>query len=118
MRDGIVYRQDWLSNVGLDVPTNLEEFEDVLRAFTFEDPDGNGKDDTWGLVSTKASTSFDEIAIWFGAPNGWGEDENGNLQPMFMTDEYFESMNWLKGLYDEGILNSDFVTLENSGAKE
>ena len=118
MRDGIVYRQDWLSNVGLDVPTNLEEFEDVLRAFTFEDPDGNGKDDTWGLVSTKASTSFDEIAIWFGAPNGWGEDENGNLQPMFMTDEYFESMNWLKGLYDEGILNSDFVTLENSGAKD
>ena len=29
-----------------------------------------------------------------------------------------ESMNWLKGLYDEGILNSDFVTLENSGAKD
>ncbi len=58
MRDGIVYRQDWLSNVGLDVPTNLEEFEDVLRAFTFEDPDGNGKDDTWGLVSTKSIHKF------------------------------------------------------------
>ncbi|HIS55599.1 MAG TPA: extracellular solute-binding protein [Candidatus Fimimorpha excrementavium] len=118
MRDGIVYREDWLEKVGLQVPTNLDEFEEVLRAFTFDDPDGNGKDDTWGLVSTKASTSFDEIAIWFGAPNGWGEDENGDLQPMFMTDEYFESMNWLKGLYDAGILNSDFVTLENSGAKD
>ena len=53
MRDGIVYREDWLEKVGLQVPTNLDEFEEVLRAFTFDDPDGNGKDDTWGLVSTK-----------------------------------------------------------------
>lgn len=118
MRTGIIYRQDWLEKVGLDVPTNLDEFEEVLRAFTFEDPDGNGKDDTYGLVSTKASTGLDTIAMWFGAPNGWGEDENGQLQPAFLSEGYFESMEWLKKLYDEGILNQDFVTLENSGLKD
>ncbi len=118
MRHGITYRKDWLENLGLGAPTNLDEFREVLRAFTFDDPDGNGKDDTYGLVSTKASTGFDTIAMWFGAANGWGEDENGKLQPMFLSEEYFESMEWLKGLYDEGILNEDFATLENSGVKD
>lgn len=118
MRHGIVYRQDWLDSLGLKPATTLDEFEEILRQFTFNDPDGNGQNDTWGLVSTKASTGFDTAGLWFGAPNGWGEDASGKLQPAFLFDEYFESMNWLKGLYDEGILNEDFATLENSGVKD
>lgn len=118
MRHGITYRKDWLEKVGLKVPANLEEFRQVLEAFTFDDPDGNGKNDTYGLVSTKVSTGFDTIGMWFGAPNGWGEDGSGNLQPAFLTDEYFESMKWIKQLYDDGILNQDFATLENSGVKD
>lgn len=118
MRHGITYRKDWLEKVGLETPKTMEEFRKVLEAFTFDDPDGNGKNDTYGLVSTKASTGFDTIAMWFGAPNGWGEDEKGDLQPAFLTDEYFESMKWIKQLYDDGILNQDFATLENSGVKD
>lgn len=117
MRNGIVYRQDWLDNLDLEPATNLEEFREILRAFTYDDPDGNGVNDTYGLVSTSSSTGFDTIAMWFGAPNGWGEDENGDLQPAFMTEEYYESMIWLKELYDDGILNEDFPILENSGVK-
>ncbi len=118
MRYAVVYRQDWLDNLGLKPATTFEEFENILRAFTFDDPDKNGQNDTYGLVSTSASTSFDNIAMWFGAPNGWGEDETGTLVPAFMTDEYLQSMQWLRGLYAEGILNADFVTLPNSGAKD
>ena len=118
MRHVITYRQDWLDNLGLQPATTLEEFENILRAFTFDDPDQNGKNDTYGMVSTSSSTGFDTVAMWFGAPNGWGEDADGNLQPAFLTDEYFQSMEWLRGLYEEGILNADFVTLPNSGAKD
>lgn len=42
-------RQDWLDNLGMKVPTTLAELEDVLRKFTFNDPDKNGKNDTYGL---------------------------------------------------------------------
>lgn len=118
MRNGIVYRQDWLDKLGLKPASSLEEFREILRAFTFDDPDGNGQNDTWGLVSTKASTGFDSVALWFGAPNGWGEDESGSLMPAFLTNEYYDSMLWLKDLYDEGILNEDFAILENSGTKD
>ena len=118
MRHVITYRQDWLDNLGLQPAATFEEFEKIIRAFTFDDPDKNGKNDTYGIVSTSASTGFDTVAMWFGAPNGWGEDADGSLQPAFLTDEYFQSMEWLRGLYKEGILNADFVTLPNSGAKD
>ena len=41
-------RTDWLENLGLSIPTNEEEFLEVVRAFTEDDPDGNGEDDTYG----------------------------------------------------------------------
>lgn len=42
-------RQDWLDNLKLKVPTTIAELNEVVRAFTEDDPDGNGKDDTYGL---------------------------------------------------------------------
>ena len=45
-------RQDWLDNLGLDMPETFEEFKEVMRAFTEDDPDGNGVDDTYGFVSS------------------------------------------------------------------
>lgn len=42
-------RQDWLDNLKLKTPTTIEELNEVLRAFTEDDPDGNGEKDTYGL---------------------------------------------------------------------
>lgn len=41
-RMNCLIRQDWLDNLGLETPTALEELHDVLYAFTYNDPDGNG----------------------------------------------------------------------------
>ncbi len=50
---GVTYiRKDWLDNLGLDIPKNYEEFLKVLKAFREDDPDGNGKKDTFGLTAT------------------------------------------------------------------
>ena len=46
----MVIRQDWLDNLGLSAPTNMDEFEEVIRAFTEDDRDGNGQDDTYGFT--------------------------------------------------------------------
>ncbi|MFR6331699.1 MAG: extracellular solute-binding protein [Eisenbergiella sp.] len=47
----MIIRQDWLDKLGLKAPTTLDEFEEVIRAFTEQDPDGNGKKDTYGLLT-------------------------------------------------------------------
>ena len=46
--EGLLIRKDWLDNLGLEVPTNLDELMEVMKAFTYDDPDGNGRDDTYG----------------------------------------------------------------------
>ncbi|MDF2719248.1 MAG: transporter substrate-binding protein [Paenibacillus sp.] len=53
-------RQDWLDKLGLKVPANLDEFMKVSRAFTNDDPDGNGKKDTFGF---SVSANGDGITI-------------------------------------------------------
>src|SRR5690625_6385072 len=49
-RQGIIYRKDWADNLGIEAPTTIEEFYEMNRAFTEDDPDGNGEDDTIGLA--------------------------------------------------------------------
>lgn len=44
-------RKDWLVNLDLEIPNNYEEYLNVLRAFTFNDPDKNGLNDTYGFLT-------------------------------------------------------------------
>lgn len=114
-RSGMCIREDWVENVGLQMPTTIDEFYEVLKAFKEKDPDGNGQDDTFGMIMTTAPTTLDALVVWFGAPNGWGEAEDGTLQPDFMFDEYMETLKFLKKCYDEELINQDFATYD--GAK-
>src|SRR5699024_750649 len=56
-RYGVLVRKDWLDNLNLEVPHTLDELREVARAFTEDDPDENGKNDTVGFVDR--SESFD-----------------------------------------------------------
>ncbi len=43
-------RKDWLDTLGLQPPKTLDDFENVIKQFTENDPDRNGKNDTTGLA--------------------------------------------------------------------
>ncbi|PAD67473.1 hypothetical protein CHH83_18620 [Bacillus sp. 7586-K] len=111
-RHGITFRKDWLEKVGLETPKTIDDFYQMLKAFSEEDPDGNGKDDTYGMVISKYTGPFDIMQTWFGAPNKWGEDADGNLQPDFMTEEYVNALKFFKKLYDEKLINEDFAVMD------
>ena len=41
--EGIMFiNKEWLDNVGMDVPTNIDEFYEVMKAFHDQDANGNG----------------------------------------------------------------------------
>lgn len=107
-RLGISYRKDWLDRLGLKIPVTVEQFYDVLYAFTHGDPDGNGKQDTFGLAVSKYDVPWDIMQLWFGAPNQWGTGPDGKLIPDFMTEEYREALRFFKKLYEEKLVNPDF----------
>jgi putative aldouronate transport system substrate-binding protein len=113
-RNAISYRKDWLENVGLSEPKTMDELYNVLKAFTYNDPDRNGQDDTYGMTWCKYFGPLDQIAVAFGAPNKWGEGADGKLIPYFDTPEFMESMKYIRKLYEEGLINKDYAAMETS----
>lgn len=110
-RNGVGYRLDWLNNLGLKEPETIEEFYDMLVAFTNNDPDGNGKNDTYGLGVSSFTGTWDIMQTWFGVPNKWGIDEHGDLIPEFLTEEYDTALKWFRKIYSEGLVNPDFASV-------
>ncbi|MGN0180837.1 MAG: extracellular solute-binding protein, partial [Candidatus Ornithomonoglobus sp.] len=86
-RQGVTIRKDWLDNLGLEIPKTIDDFEEVLKQFTVGDPDGNGKDDTYGMIVTSyLDGPLHNLAVWMGSPNEWGYDEStGEWKPWFMS---------------------------------
>lgn len=109
-REGGIIRQDWLEAVGMEMPATIEELYDVLYAFTYNDPDQNGKNDTYGFsLKYNALPRFSTLlSIYMGGPNTWGIDEAGNVAPEFYYDTYTKSLTWFRQAYSEGLFNQDF----------
>ncbi|MFX3635235.1 MAG: extracellular solute-binding protein [Candidatus Pristimantibacillus sp.] len=108
-RQGVIYRKDWLDNLGLSAPTTVDEFYNMLKQFKDGDPDKNGKNDTIGLTdrSDLVYGAFKTIGSYFGTPNNWGLLD-GKLQPEFTFPQYKETLNFFKKLHTEGLINQDF----------
>ncbi|MGX7200160.1 extracellular solute-binding protein [Enterococcus nangangensis] len=117
VRSTVIIRKDWLEKLGLDEPKTVEDLYNVAKAFTEQDPDGNGQADTFGINMPKwpgsinSSSPYDMLAVWFGAGNAWTE-KDGDLIPSFQTDEYLDSMKYVKQMIDEGLINKDYATLD------
>lgn len=107
-RYGFSYRQDWADKLGIDEPQTIEDVYNMLYAFTYDDPDGNGVDDTFGMEMTSYTGPFDIIQTWFGCGNGWAEVD-GQLIPVHMQDEYKEALDWLRKVYEDGLMPPDWA---------
>lgn len=120
-RYATVWRGDWLENVGITkVPDTLEEFEEAFYKFAHEDPDGNGKHDTYGL-------SFSGLAVIFGAygylpgfsPHAWQDwfwhERDGELVFGAVQPEMKEALALIHKWYKDGVLDPEFITGENMG---
>lgn len=105
-----VIRQDWLEKLNLNAPQTTEELYQVAKAFAENDPDGNGKKDTYGLnIGAGLSDVFGG-----GSLNNSYVDVNGELVRQWDNHKYHTE--FVKHLFDEGIIDKDFIT-DNNGAK-
>lgn len=112
----LAIRKDWLENVGLEMPTDLDSFYDVLYAFTYNDPDGNGEKDTYGMALTMADSSgFQHIMAAFGIPFSFTDGsvllEDGTVTTFLKHPRFLEAVEYLRKLYADGLIDPDFATL-------
>jgi len=121
-RIGLVYRADWVENLGITLPEvmSVQDIYDLAKAFTENDPDRDGKNNTTGFnyvedQDKEVVYGFDCIAVGLGAPNKWGY-RDGKVVPYFDTPEYMDALKLLRDMYQKGYLIEEFATL-GSGAK-
>ncbi|WP_127586665.1 extracellular solute-binding protein [Paenibacillus koleovorans] len=82
-------RKDWIDalnakdpSLKLKVPTNYDEMIAVMKAFTFNDPDGNGKNDTYGYTTVGGGNSVPgDFPEWYknGMTPGFAVDKDNNF---------------------------------------
>lgn len=107
-RYGLCYRTDWAEKIGIHEPETPQDVYNMLHAFTYMDPDGNGINDTIGLEMTSYTGVFDIIQTWFGCGNGWAEVD-GKLIPVHMQDEYITALDYIRKLYKDGLMPADWA---------
>ncbi|MBQ4580402.1 MAG: extracellular solute-binding protein, partial [Clostridia bacterium] len=67
----VVYNKTWMENVGVtETPKTLDELHTLMQKFTFEDPDKDGVQDTYGLSSDGMRNVFGAYGINPGAADG------------------------------------------------
>lgn len=107
-RYGLCYRQDWAEALGVELPANAtpDDVYNMLVAMK----NGNDKHEgfcTYPMEMTSYTGPFDIIQTWFGCGNSWAEVD-GQLVPVWMQDEYFEAVEYIKKLYDEELMPQDW----------
>ena len=105
-------RKDWLDNLGMAVPTTLDELYEVLKAFTLKDPDQNGADDTRGLCISLNSAYTYKYVIYeaFGISPRYANLVDGQVVPDLLHPNYLEMIKYYRKLYQEGLMEPDFAT--------
>ena len=115
-------RYDWVQELGIDLGVNVEKitdrfyvadkgltmevFDEVLRQFVNNDPDGNGQDDTQGYVS-----DYTRFLSAYGLINGVVADENGNACQWYTHPKVKDMLNHLQELYAEGLIYPEIFTI-------
>lgn len=104
-------RMDWLENLGLEAPKTLEDFAAVMHAFTYDDPDGNGKDDTYGW--TGLGNELSAFTPFYGAYGtaipGRFLIRDGELIYSTIDPRAKEAILYIKSLVDDGIMDPEII---------
>ena len=101
-------RKDWLDNLGLEMPRTTDELFEVLKAFTFDDPDGNGKQDTWGMGGAKGLTRMSYVYNPHGVTGfdeWWPLDDE--IAPVAILPGMKDALAFLKRASDAGVIDPD-----------
>ena len=109
---GIEVRKDLMEKYGFEEePTTMDELKDWLIGLSNAASEGEGQKiyaldfygDNFMTNRTKA------LAVAFTGQVDWGIDENGEFQYMQFNPKYIDFLNWMKDLYDAGVLDSEFA---------
>ena len=133
-------QMDWLEKLGIEPPGEIkqvgpsggrekvyfteaaytiDEVEEILKAFTFDDPDGNGKDDTYGISPYNNQIHWSASLMGaFGIAPGYNFMEDGKLVQTEVSKKYKDFLKLMAKWYKMGLVDPEFTTLDNNKSWE
>lgn len=107
--EGWFVRKDWLDNLGLEQPKNIDELYTVLKAFKEKDPNGNGKADEIPYFDRAGAGALVDLYSLWGAYPGLhavdGKVKYGPIEPA-----YKDAMENVSKWYAEGLIDPEVFT--------
>lgn len=125
MNDDTVFyiREDWLEKLNIKAPTTIDEMEKVMDAFVNQDPDGNGKKDTYGMAAAfrDSLVSTQATAGWlFGAYGTmaeiWNEKPDGTLAYGSVQPGVKPALGKLRDWVDKGYIHKEAALMDETKA--
>lgn len=103
----VLIRKDWLDKLGLSIPQTLEDYYEVCRAFSEDDPDGNGERDTYAIaMSYRANETLNQMI--YGDVIMEGENEM-----RYGWDDIARRLTFKKWLYDNSYVDREYMSDTN-----
>ncbi len=111
----LMYNTVWLEKAGMEAPENLDDFVTLLRYFRDNDMNGNGdKNDEIPMSIMKEFLPY-MFGPAFGLDlvSGFQADSDGNVTYAYAdSDNYKKYLKFINSLYEEGLLESSFESLD------
>ncbi|NOU91654.1 extracellular solute-binding protein [Paenibacillus sp. LMG 31456] len=118
--DAPLIRQDWLDALGLQAPKTMDELYNVAKALSFNDPDKNGKKDTYGIQIGYGANAFIGVSGLqepFGIQDKWVKQSDGKYVPYFATPAFKEYLTWMNKAFKDGLIDPDFAVTDGKTAE-
>lgn len=112
---GSYFRGDWLEDLNMEVPTTVDEFTELMKAFRDQKgatiPIGVTLGDLKDMGSNGVLTSaFDLVRTGY-------YQENGKVHYGAYEDAYKDYISYLHSLYEEGLIDSNILTVDGTITK-
>lgn len=116
MGDPCYFRKDWCENLGLEVPTSIDELYEVLVAFKEQDADGDGDASNEVPFLFRSNDLIEDVmmrsfGIYTNDGNYCTVVEDGKVVLMNITENFKEYVRFMNKLYKEGLMNEDAAVM-------
>lgn len=115
----------WLDALDMEPPTTVDEFEEMLRRFKEEDPNGNGEADEIPLLTYEGGWHSNAMSGWLTNPFVYTSPDNNyvyldgdEIKLSYMQDGWKEAMSWLNKLYEEGLYYDQSLVINYDQARQ
>jgi len=124
-RTRVFVNKDYLDAAGItELPTNLDGFADMLRAFKALDPAEMGVEEIYPMMST-SKRDREYILNAFGFVTDWGSNPTyavwdtvkDQMTVPSLDEKYEDYVTYMHMLYEEGLIHPDYFTIDDTAAE-